>query len=193
MMHLVFMLEERSAAEMLKGVLPNIISAEVIVRYVVFEGKQDLEKQLERRLRGWQLANSVFLVLRDKDGGDCVEIKRKLAEKVNACGKSAVTLIRIACTELESFYLGDLHAVEKGLEISNLTRKQSERKYRAPDVLSNASQELQNLTQRKYQKVAGSRAIGPYLKTDGSNRSRSFNVLLTGIQGLLQRDCEVLG
>ncbi|MBZ4201940.1 MAG: DUF4276 family protein [Methylovulum sp.] len=185
MNYLVFLLEELSAAEMLKGVLPKILPEGINVKYVVFEGKQDLEKQLERRLKGWQQPNSAFLVMRDKDRGDCSVIKRQLGEKVNASGKQDVTLIRIACTELESFYLGDLNAVEKGLEISNLAKKQQEKKYRTPDVLSNAAQELQNLTQRKYQKVSGSRAIGPHLKTDGTNRSHSFNVLLTGIEKLV--------
>ena len=175
---LVFLLEEPSAAEMLKGILPNIVSEEVNVKFLVFEGKQDLEKQLERRLKGWQQPNSVFLVMRDKDGGDCLMIKQRLAEKVYASGKQAVTLIRIACTELESFYLGDLNAVGQGLEIVNLEKRQQERKYRTPDTLPYAAQELSKLTQRKYQKVAGSRAIAPFLKIDGSNKSHSFNVLL---------------
>jgi hypothetical protein len=183
--NLIFLLEELSAAEMLKGVLPKILPDGINVKYVVFEGKQDLEKQLERRLKGWQQPNSAFLVMRDKDGGDCLLIKRQLAEKANASGKGKVTLIRIACSELESFYLGDLNAVEQGLGLSNLAKKQQERKYRTPDALSNAAQELQNLTQRKYQKVASSRAIAPHLKTDGSNRSHSFNALLTGIEKLM--------
>lgn len=185
MSYLVFLLEELSAAEMLKGILPKILPEGINVKYVVFEGKQDLEKQLERRLKGWQQPNSAFLIMRDKDGGDGLVIKGRLAEKVKASGKQEVTLIRIACTELESFYLGDLNAVEQGLGISNLAKKQQERKYRTPDALSNASQELQNLTQRKYQKVAGSRAIAAHLKTDGSNHSHSFNVLLTGIEKLI--------
>jgi len=185
MRHLVFLLEELSAAEMLKGILPKLLPDGFSVKYIVFEGKQDLEKQLERRLKGWQQANTAFLVMRDKDRGDCLSIKRQLAEKANASGKGAMTLIRIACTELESFYLGDLNAVGQGLGIANLAKKQKERKYRTPDALANAAQELQNLTQRKYQKVAGSRAIAPHLKTDGSNHSHSFNVLLSGIEKLI--------
>ena len=78
-----------------------------------------------------------------------------------------------------------INAVEQGLGIANLAKKQQEKKYRTSDVLSNAAQELQKLTQRKYQKVSGSRAIGPHLKTDGSNRSHSFNVLLNGIEKLV--------
>ena len=185
MKHLVFLLEELSAAEMLKGVLPNILPEGIVVKFIIFEGKQDLEKQLERKLKGWQQPNSAFLVMRDKDGGDCSVIKRQLLAKVTASGKQEVTLVRIACCELESFYLGDLNAVEQGLGISNLAKKQQEKKYRTSDVLSNAAQELQKLTQRKYQKVSGSRAIGSHLKTDGSNRSHSFNVLLKGIEKLV--------
>ncbi|MGZ4953743.1 MAG: DUF4276 family protein [Methylobacter sp.] len=179
------MLEEPSAAEMLKGILPNLLPEGINVKFLVFEGKQDLEKQLERRLKGWQQPDSFFLVMRDKDGGDCLMIKQRLAEKVCASGKQASTLIRIACTELESFYLGDLSAVDQGLEIGNLAKKQHERKYRTPDMLSNAAQELSKLTQQKYQKIAGSRAIAPFLKIDGSNKSHSFNVLLTGIRKLV--------
>ena len=182
---LVCLLEEPSAAEMLKGILPNIVPEYVNVLYLVFEGKQDLEKNLERRLKGWQQPNSVFLVMRDKDGGDCLIIKQRLAEKVSASGKQAVTLIRIACTELESFYLGDLNAVEQGLEIDNLAKKQQTKKYRTPDTLSNAAQEISKLTNKKYQKIAGSRAIAPFLKIDGSNKSHRFNRLLDGINKLI--------
>ena len=185
MKHLVFLLEELSAEEMLKGVLPKLLPEGIIVKYIVFEGKQDLEKQLERKLKAWQQPNSIFLVMRDKDGGDCSVIKQHLLAKVTASGKQDVTLVRIACTELESFYLGDLNAVEQGLGIANLAKRQQEKKFRTSDLLSNAAQELQKLTQRNYQKVSGSRAIGPYLKTDGSNCSHSFNVLIDGIKKLV--------
>ena len=96
---------------MLKGVLPRILPEDVYVYYVVFEGKQDLEKQVERRLRLWKKPDSVFLVMRDQDTGDCIAIKQNLADKVNASGKQSTAIIRIACHELENFYLGDLRAV----------------------------------------------------------------------------------
>lgn len=184
-MNLVFLLEERSAEEMLKGVLPKLLPAHINTRYLVFEGKQDLEKQLQKRLQGWRLPNTVFLVMRDKDGGDGPIIKQQLMQKVIDSGKQQATLVRIACTELESFYLGDLNAVEHGLGIANLAKKQNDKKYRTPDVLSNAAQELKRLTQNQYEKVSGSRAISAFLKVDGSNRSHSFNVLLTGINKLI--------
>lgn len=182
MKYLVCLLEEPSAREMLKEILPRILPDEIDVKYIVFEGKQDLEKQLERRLKNWQQPDSIFLIMRDQDSGDCVAIKQNLLKKVTASGKKDTTVIRVACHELESFYLGDLAAVEAGLGISGLKAKQNKKKYRVPDALSNAAEELFKLSGKRYQKIAGSRAIAPYLKTDGSNLSHSFNVLLDGIK-----------
>ena len=186
-MNLVFLLEERSAEEMLKGVLPKLVPDTINVRFLVFEGKQDLEKQLQKRLQGWQQPNSVFLVMRDQDRGDCLAIKQQLAQKVLASGKQQSTLIRIACTELESFYLGDLEAVEQGLGLSHLAKKQDTAKYRTPDQLTNAKQELKKLTGQHYEQISGSREIAKFLKVDGSNKSLSFNVLMNGINQLLER------
>ena len=68
---LVFFLEESSAQEFLTGFLPRILPEGVTSRFIPFEGKQDLDKQLERRIRGWNTPDSLFVVLRDQDQGDC--------------------------------------------------------------------------------------------------------------------------
>ena len=44
MKNLVCFLEEPSAKEMLEGVLPRLLPADVKFTYIVFEGKQDLKK-----------------------------------------------------------------------------------------------------------------------------------------------------
>jgi len=186
MKHLICFLEEPSAKEMLKAMIPKI-SSDIQVQYIVFSGKQDLEKQIERRLKLWQKPDSMFLVMRDQDSGECKSIKSRLFEKVQASGKHKDTIIRIACHELESFYLGDLDAVEKGLNINGLAKHQSKAKYRSPDNLANAAEELSKLSGNRYQKIAGSRNISPYLKVDGSNRSHSFNILLNGIKKLTEK------
>jgi len=110
---LVFFLEEPSAKEMLTALLPKILPPEIDSRFIVFQGKQDLEKNLLKRLRGWRVPESGFIVLRDQDSGDCHTIKRKLSVICSEAEKEV--LVRIACHEMESFYLGDLSAVEKGL------------------------------------------------------------------------------
>jgi hypothetical protein len=180
MMTLVFFLEEPSAEEMLRGMLPKILPDLVVPRFVVFEGKQDLEKQLERRMRLWKAPNSRFFVMRDQDCGDCRVIKQNLLEKCKAAHKPEA-IVRIACHELESFYIGDLRAVEKGLDLHGLSKLQNKRRFREPDGIVNPSNELMGLTKNCYQKVSGSRAIGKHLDLR-NNRSHSFNVLVKAIE-----------
>lgn len=180
---LVFFLEERSAQHMLEGVVPRLLPASVTVRYVVFEGKQDLRNQLERRLRGWLASDTRFVVLHDQDSSDCHALKAQLQAICARAGR-AETLVRIACRELESFYLGDLDAVEQALGMNGLSRQQGGRKFRNPDQLNNAAQELRKLTGNTYQKLRGSREIGVRLRVDGRNRSISFGHLLGGIRRL---------
>ena len=182
MQYLVFLLEEPSAREMLKGFLPQILGSEIQVKYIVFEGKQDLEKQLQRKLQAWQQPETAFVVLRDQDSGDCQQIKQSLILKCQQAGKPH-TMVRIACRELESWYLGNLAAVEQALELSHLARHQLNRKFRNPDQLHNPAKELIQITSQRYQKVSGSRKIGPFLNSP--NQSHSFNVFVAGIKHLL--------
>ncbi len=184
MMTLVFCLEELSAREMLKGLLPKILPSDVVPRYITFQGKQDLEKQLVKRLRGWRTPNTQFVVMRDQDAADCHDVKEKLVELCREAGRPDA-LVRVACRELESFYLGDLAAVEAGLDIQNIAQKQANRKFRNPDRLANPVQEIERLTGNRYQKMFGSRSIGPHLELV-ANRSKSFMALVTGIQRLVE-------
>ena len=184
MIRLIFLLEEPSAEEMLKGILPKVLPGDIYPEFKVFEGKQGLEKGLSRSLKAWRIPHCAFVVLRDQDSGDCHVAKQKLIDLCRQ-GKRERVLIRIACRELESFFLGDLAAVEKGLKIAGLARKQGNRKFREPDNLGNPSQELTRLTSGLYTKVAGSRAIGPHLRIEG-NKSHSFNVLVGGIRKLVE-------
>ncbi|MBF8272084.1 MAG: DUF4276 family protein [Magnetococcales bacterium] len=67
-MRLVFFLEEASAKALLQELLPRFLPDIETPCFVVFEGKQDMEKQLPRKLRSWLLpTHSRFVVLRDKD------------------------------------------------------------------------------------------------------------------------------
>jgi hypothetical protein len=183
MKYLACFLEEPSAEEMLKGILPRLLPDNIQVKYVVFKGKHDLEKRLVRQLRNWQLPDSAFLIMRDKDSADCITVKKHLSDLCANAGKPNA-VVRIACQELESFYFGDLNAVEKGLELTNLTKHKEKSKYRIPDDIINPCDELEKLTSNKYQHIIGSRKIAPYLSLD-NNTSHSFNVLVSGIRKLL--------
>lgn len=182
MSELVFLLEERSAQSMLEGLLPRVLPVDLPIRYIVFEGKSDLDAQMVRRLRYYRVPNARFIVLRDKDAADCHTVKAGLVDKCREANRPD-TLVRIACHELENWYLADLAAVEKAIGIKGLAVKQNNKKYRSPDELANAAEELAKITGRRYQKVGGSRAIGPHLNLD-NQRSKSFAVFIAGIRKL---------
>jgi len=182
MLNLVCFLEESSAREMLKGVLSRLLPIDVECKYIVFDGKQDLEKQLARKLKNWLKTDSVFLVMRDQDAADCISVKEHLSDLCRKAGRPE-TLVRIACHELESFYFGDLSAVEAGLGIKSIVNQQQKAKYRIPDDIVNPSKELVKLTNGVYQKISGLRSIGPLLSLE-NNSSRSFNALISGLRNL---------
>lgn len=177
---LLFILEEPSARALLESFLPRILPGSIEVQYAVFEGKQDLQKRLEKRLREWQKPETRFIVVHDQDSADCLVLKQTLQQHCNQSEKASQTIIRIPCHELESWYLGDLHAVEQALGLKGLEKKQSQEKYRTPDHLTNASEELKKLAKGRYQKIAGSREIGKHLSPE-QNQSHSFHVFLQGL------------
>ena len=182
MKELVFFLEEESAKALLVTLCPRLIPADnpIETRFIVFEGKQDLDRQLEPKLRGYLNRQASFIVLRDQDRADCRTVKRALVARCDRAGRPD-TVVRIACRELETFYLGDLRAVELGLRIRGLLAKQNKAKFRDPDRLQSPSLELERLSGRQYQKVAGSRAIAPHLNLEMPG-SRSFRHLIQAIR-----------
>jgi hypothetical protein len=115
--------------------------------------------------------------MRDQDQSDCRQIKQSLAAICAAAGHPEAT-VRIACRELEAFYLGDLHAVETGLNITGLAAHRNQAKFRDPDQVPFPARELETLTGNRYQKIAGSRAIAPHLNLE-TPRSKSFHHLQT--------------
>lgn len=190
MKELVFLLEEASAKAMLESLLPRMLSPNVAFRCIPFEGKQDLEKQMIRKIRAYQNPVARFIVLRDQDSHpNCVQLKQRLLDLCHESGKADQCLVRIACTELETFYLADLLAVERALEIDGLVRHQASRKFRSPDSLGNPSKELQALTKGRYEKIGGSRVIGQHLCLD-NERSPSYRNLLTAIRRM---ESELIG
>lgn len=174
MRELIFLLEEESAKAFLESLLPRILDQSVSTKLIAFEGKQDLEKQLTRKIRAYSNPHARFIVMRDQDSNpDCVNIKQDLLQKCNDAGKLQQSIVRIACKELESFYLADLAAVESALALTGLAKHQNKARYRQPDSCQNPSKELLKLTKSNYQKVSHSREIG--LKVDVANtRSSSF-------------------
>ncbi|MDE3270032.1 MAG: DUF4276 family protein [Pseudomonadota bacterium] len=186
MTNLVFFLEGRSEKELLQVLMPRILGnhGHVKFNYITFQGKKDLEKKFMCRLRGWLNPDSAFVILIDQDQDDCRELKSKLHDKCAEIDKSPV-LIRVACCELESWYFGDLEAVEKALELKNLTAYRNKKKYREPDSILKPSEELRKITREAYQKISGSRDIARHLSIS-TNTSASFHAFVKGIKKICE-------
>jgi len=187
MRSLVVFTEEMSAKVMLESLLPRLLPQELCSFVcVAFEGKQDLERQLPIKLKGWRTPNTYFIVLRDQDAGVCKTIKSRLKD-ICVMARKPDVLIRIACRELESWYLGDLEAVETAFEIDGLSTLQGKAKYRKPDRIRNPAKELKRVTKNRYQKVGGSRLIGKHLMLDNT-RSTSFRHFISAVHMVMKLD-----
>jgi hypothetical protein len=188
---LVFLLEEASAKAMLENLLPRMLAPDIKPKLIAFEGKSDLEKQMVRRIKGYLNPNARFIVMRDQDSvPDCLILKNELLAKCIESGRQPIPLVRIACRELESFYLADLAAVETAMNIKGLVKQQGKSKFRSPDYLSSPSKQLAILTKQRYQKVSDSRTIGQHLDID-NQRSISFKNLIAGIRRMEQELIEL--
>lgn len=181
MRHLVFLLEEPSAQDALQAWLPSWLPAEVTPHFIVFQGKQDLEKRMVLRMRHWLQPDSRFLVLRDQDSGDCKVVKAALVERCAAAGRPDA-VVRVACRELESFFVGDWRAVAQAFSKPALARLAGKAMYRNPDSLGSPSRELAKHLSG-YQKRDGARRISP-LVDPMRNASRSFQALRTAVLAL---------
>jgi hypothetical protein len=179
---LIFLLEEPSMEVVLNIILPTIIPTDKTFICIKHQGKQDLQKSIPRKLKAFQNVNSQtkFIIVHDQDSQDCKILKKTLLEICKKSGNPDV-LIRIICHELESWFLGDLAAVEKayGLKTYSLSKDQNKTKFRDPDRLNSAKDELRKLV-AEYYPLSHSRKIAPYL-SPSQNTSKSFQVFIEGI------------
>ena len=188
--HLVFLLEGPSEREALEGWWPALLAqwpaavqACVQKHCIVFEGKQDMEKRMVLKLRHWRLPNSAFIVLRDQDSADCHQVKATLRARCLEAGRPDA-VVRIACHELESFFLGDWAAVAQAFDLPGLVALDRKATYRHPDRIAAPEGELQRHVPG-YQKREGARRIAPHMNLQ-SNRSHSFWQLRDAIIRLAQ-------
>lgn len=182
-MHLVFLLEELSAKIFLDQFLPRWLPDDVGFTTVPHEGKNDLEKSIPRKLRAWKTPDTYFVILRDKDSGDCTIIRQKLVAMCTDNHRPD-SLVRIAIHELESWFLGNLNAVGEAFNTNKLGKLQAKAKFRDPDHIASPAEEIKKLIS-SYQKTLGAKKIGAVFPHD-ANYSTSFNVFLTGIQRLIE-------
>ncbi len=198
-MHIKFFLEEPSAEEALRYILPKILSPDVICIFHVFEGKDDMLEELPKHLKGhqWIPDDWRIIVLIDEDRRDCHELKAYLEKAADEAGfvtKSSATpnedfqiVNRIAVEEIEAWFFGDVEALHAAYPRipENL---QSKAKYRNPDAIRGGTYEAlkQLLMQKNYYKGRISKPtvaqnIAQHMEPS-RNRSKSFQVFVEGLK-----------
>lgn len=179
-MRLIFMVEEPSMQELLKEILPKILPANFDPPIIIpHNGKSDLAKSIPIKLKAWQNEEDKFIIVHDKDSNDCIELKKNLLELCSE-GKNTC-LVRIVCTELESWYFGDLEAVSLayGKDYTALAKKS---KYRHPDAIANAKEEIYKLIPT-HQQISGAKRIAEHMDIS-RNTSYSFQIFVSGVKRL---------
>lgn len=179
MSRIVFLLEEYSAKVLLDGLIPRLFPGLPFL-CVPHEGKQDLEKSIPRKLRAWREPNVHFVVLRDNDGGPCLETKKRLVELCAQSGRDDA-VVRLVCQELESWYFAEPAALAAAFQQETLIRTCDRARFREPDSIQQPSAALKGLVDQ-FQKVGGARLMGHALSRE--SRSHSFKLFLATIDRL---------
>jgi hypothetical protein len=182
---IVFLTEEKSMKVTIESLVRSCWSETVNgVDWIVlsFEGKNDLEKNIPIKMGRWNYANPHFVILRDQDGGDCIAIKKRIEEKALVSGKPYTA--RIVCNELESWLLGDLNAIQQAYPKCKAMQQSGKAKFRDPDRLANASQELEKLVDVTG-KVSRATAVARHFNPERC-RSHSFQIFWNTVTSLME-------
>lgn len=202
-MQIEFLVEEPSAAEALRHVLPKLVRGRAQCKLINLGSKHKLLKVLpqrlaayrERILRGEPLR---LVVLVDRDADDCAQLKGRLEEMAKAAGLATkarpdvqgqfFVVNRIAIEELESWFIGDPKALRQAF--GSLPAIDAGRGiFRNPD--NGGSWEAlhrflkqHGIYKSSYPKIDAARRIAPNLDLQ-ANRSRSFQSFVQGVEALL--------
>ena len=176
----IFLLEERSMQVLLEGLLPRLFP-DLTFHCIPHNGKDDLEDNITNILRNRREPGARFVVVRDNDNADCIELKERL-RRLCRQGRREDTIIRIVCQELEAWYLSEPSALAKAYGDDSLRNIGRQARYRNPESRAKPSDDIRRLIP-SFQKMDGARRMAQHLTRD-NNRSHSFSVFLNGVEKL---------
>ena len=135
---------------LLDGLRPRLFPG-LSFKCVKHEGKTDLERSIPRKLRAWREPGVRFAVVRDNDGGNCRARKEALRGLCEAARRPD-TLIRLACQELEAWYLGEPEALAEAFRREALRDLPRRARIRDSDAVPRPHEVLERLVP-EFQKV----------------------------------------
>lgn len=203
MIQIEILVEEQSAEEALRHLLPRVVKNRARARVINLGSKYKLLKVLPERLAayGQRIANGESLrivVLVDRDDDDCERLKVALERMAATAGLSTksspgadgqfVVLNRIVIEELESWFIGDPSALRKAF--TSLPKiEQNAGIFRNPDnggtwEALHRFLKKHDIYKSSFPKIDAARRIAPHMNVE-QNRSRSFQVFVDGIETLL--------
>lgn len=178
--------EEPSMEYFLRGLLPRILPDDYAIDVNCFirphEGKSDLRRSIPKKIKAYPRYGYPVkvLIIHDQDSNDCVVLKKSLSDLI--VGSSIPTVIRIACRELENWYLGDFHSLESLFPTIKANQLKQKAKYRNPDNLT-GSNEMEQFS-KNFSKTGTARSMGPIIEIE-NNSSPSFRQFVSGISKLI--------
>jgi hypothetical protein len=201
-MQIDVLLEEPSAVEALRFILPKILAGRAKFKLINMRNKSRLIGQLPARLLGYKKRLDAgedlrIVVLVDRDRDDCAELKTRLERMARDAGLSTKTstdqqgrfqvVNRIAIEELEAWFIGDTEALKSAF--SGLRGEAFPKSFNNPDN-SGGWEHLHRFLKSKgiykssYPKIEAARKIAPHMDIP-RNKSRSFHHFCQGIEAFL--------
>ena len=189
---LEFLVEEPSMAEVLKVILPKILPQGWVLNENFFvrphQGKSDLKKSIPNKFKAFSELpfNTGIIVVQDQDANDCRQLKNELSELCNQHNsKPCPYRVRIACHELESWYLGDASALEAVFPHHFKANKYKNKELcKNPDNIVSPKHRLKKIV-GDYPQIDIARRIAEKMDVN-ANKSGSFNQFKNGVIALIR-------
>lgn len=197
------LVEEPSAEQALRVLLPKLVGGRARTKVITFPGKGGMLKALESRLNGYRTRvergeDVRVLVLVDRDTDDCVELKSRLERAAAAAGLATKSnpapdnrfrvVNRVVIEELESWFVGDPAALRKAF--ARLPAIDERRGlFRNPENGGSwkaLHRFLRNygIYKGTYPKIEAARRIATHMDID-RNRAQSFRHFVSGVHAIL--------
>jgi hypothetical protein len=186
---IIFLVEDYSMKKFFEGILPRLGFEKHQFDIKHHHGKEDLLMNLDKIVPSLCKSAQFIMVVIDQDKQNCTLLKNKIKTKMVRC--VCEYKIRIACYELESWFLGDMQAISRCSPRFKASFFQNKEKYRDIDSISKPSDVIAEMIpdyEKQYSskgKFAESISNEIFLDDQNlvhANRSHSFHTCLKTLQ-----------